>query len=142
MEKVYPSPAIANNLKGKMDLDDVWHLIEKEGCKGFYPTPNGCVVEYEYDPSTKSVKARLRVNEQVERDILEDAKICRETENTGTAMHGVNGGMFKLSPRLDVELRARGLDPMVEGDIDMWNKILRVVESEFPLYKTTNRKLA
>lgn len=135
-----PCPSIARNLKKQADENAIWDILEADGCKGEYTTPNGSVVEYEYKPETRQILTRLRVNKLVEAQIIADAAEARELETRGTVGHGINGGQYKLSPFLDTVMRSHGIDPMSD-DPDMQKAALKLVERDYKQYKTTNRRL-
>ena len=140
MEKVLASPAVAKYLKKQMDDDNLWHTLEKNGATGSIQLPTGTIVDYKYDPQTKMVGARLRVDWLLEKATLEECANLRKDERKGNAAHGINGGLFKVTPYLDTELRARGLDIYTEDDAEM-RKIMYTVQTEFPKYLTTERRI-
>ena len=140
--KTIPAPYIATSMAKHWDENNMWDVLEKEGCSGEFETPNGSIVEYSYDPVNKNIQTRLRVNWAIEEIVLAQAKEARDQEKRGMAAHGINGGLCKISPYLDTVLRYKGIDMMtLDNDPDMRNAFLYEIEYNFPKYKTTNRKL-
>lgn len=138
----YPSPALSKKLNNTFNMSEIDRINNAEGVKGSFFTPSGAVIEYEGDG--KEIRARIRVDSEVEAQYLAEAKHYREIEKKGQTPHGINGFTFCCSPLLDTELQAMGLDyfgALHNHDQEMLDAIHRVVERQFKHYKATNRKL-
>ena len=67
----------------------------------------------------------------------------REQERSGFVAHGVNGGGFVVPFVVSLILKQKyGIDMATfSKDEQMRNKLMRIIETEYPYLKTTNRTL-
>lgn len=128
----------------KYNADDIAWFLAKEGAKGSYYTRPGVKVNYEWVDGT--AKAEMVIEDWLWKEVLDYCKLCRENEVViaATVPDGINGLTFMFWPFLDVVFQSRGIDYneiLREKDHAGLKKVYEIVETEFPAFKMTNRKL-
>ena len=127
----------------KYTMDDVAYQLAREGTNGSYSPRPGVTVHYGWVDG--EAKASLEIADELWKEILEYCKLHRDNGNVlGQLKGGINGMSFLHWPFLDVVFQSRGLDYtqiMEDKDEDGLKKIYEIIETEFPLFKLTNRTL-
>ena len=127
----------------KISANDMAHFLAREGASGSYYPREGVKVNYYYEDG--KAQANMEIEDDLWNTVLEYCKLCRENEREiGQLKGGINGMSYLHWPYLDVILQARGLDYnqiMMDKDEDGLRAIYKIIETEFPAFKLTKRKL-
>ena len=127
----------------QINADELAHRLAQEGASGSYSPRPGITVHYEWKDGT--CQANMTIDDEQWQTAMEYCKLFRDNESTLAPLKaGINGATFLFWDYVDVYLQAKGLDyheVMREHDSDQLLEIYKVIETELPAFKLTNRRL-